>query len=260
MDMQQQHFPEYFSKAELQYRKNNFKKSVEDSDAVIAISEFTASDIKKYYGKNNASKVKVIHIARPNQPKIAETNATFARYRPYFIYPAATWPHKNHERLIKAFRDVATKHPEYKLLLTGMDRQKTNDIKELISKLGLENNIYVLGYLPYGAMPSLYEQSFGLVFPSLFEGFGIPLLEAMRYKKPIASSDSSSLPEVGGKAAIYFNPIDTNSMSASMIKLIEDDALRKRLLIESKKQLSRFSLLGMINKTLEVYNKLTDEE
>jgi glycosyltransferase involved in cell wall biosynthesis len=82
----------------------------------------------------------------------------------------------------------------------------------------------------------------------------------MRYKKPIASSDSSSLPEVGGKAAIYFNPIDTNSMSASMIKLIEDDALRKRLLIESKKQLSRFSLLGMINKTLEVYNKLTDEE
>jgi glycosyltransferase involved in cell wall biosynthesis len=118
----------------------------------------------------------------------------------------------------------------------------------------------MLGYLPYEQLPSLFKNSYALVFPSLFEGFGIPLLESMQYDIPVLCSNSTSLPEVGGRAAIYFNPTSINDIANKMTRIAEDKELYNKLRKECSKQRNKFSIKKMTFETIAVYNKAYNEK
>jgi glycosyltransferase involved in cell wall biosynthesis len=255
MDMQDKYFPEFFSRNELEFRRNNYMRSVLEADTVICISEYTRTDIIRYYGNKFKDKTNVIYLAG-SKDKIYKKNITIElSMGHYFYYPAATWPHKNHERLIRAFAEVSRKYPDYRLVLTGLKRQSNNKVIELIKKLDIIDKVEIKGYLTYFEVESVFKGAFALVFPSLFEGFGLPVLEAMSMGVPVVSSNSSSLPEVGGDAVLYFDPLDTKDIEKKMINLIEDPALQKKLIRKGRKQSNKFTLKNMIKETIEVYNE-----
>jgi len=260
MDMQERHFPEFFSKTELGFRENNYRRSVEESDAVICISDFTKSDILRYYESSYSKKCTTVLITDGEVKNSEISFNKYKNYMPYFYYPAATWPHKNHSRLIKAFAEVSKKYPEYSLLLTGLNRQKSRSITILINKLQLSDKVINLGYLPYDEKEGVFRGAFALVFPSLFEGFGIPVLESMRMGVPVLCSNSSSLPEVGGNAVLYFSPKSIKQMKSKMLLLIEDSNLKRNLIKRGLIQSKKFSLKKMTDETIAVYNKVYHEK
>jgi glycosyltransferase involved in cell wall biosynthesis len=259
-DMQEEYFPEFFSKDEMKFRKNNFNRSVIEADLVITVSKHTKLDILKYYGQGLIKKVLVVYESVPKKVQFNISNNSILQHKPYFYYPAATWPHKNHERLIKAFKKFVKKHPEFRLVLSGLSRQKSDTITNLINELDLKQKVVMLGYLPYEQLPSLFKNSYALVFPSLFEGFGIPLLESMQYDIPVLCSNSTSLPEVGGRAAIYFNPTSINDIANKMTRIAEDKELYNKLRKECSKQRNKFSIKKMTFETIAVYNKAYNEK
>lgn len=255
MDMQEVHFPNFFTKEELQFRKNNYKKSVKEADIVISISNYTKNDIVKYYGKEYKEKTRVVYLSNSESNKKATIISGEENLKPYFYYPAATWPHKNHEKLLFAFADVVKKHPDYKLVLTGLKRQRSSRIDSIIDNLGLKNKVIVKGYLPYEDINSIFRNAFALVFPSLFEGFGLPILEAMSMGVPVVSSNSASLPEVAGNAALYFDPKNVKDIANKMIEIIEDSGLRELLIKKGFGQAKKFSLEKMTKQTIKAYNE-----
>jgi glycosyltransferase involved in cell wall biosynthesis len=179
---------------------------------------------------------------------------------PYFYFPAATWPHKNHIRLIKAFASVIEKYPKYELILTGLKRQKSDEITKLIQKLGITKAVKILGYLDYNELQDLYKGAFAMVFPSLFEGFGLPVLESMNMGVPVICSNTTSLPEVGGSAVLYFDPEDVTDIYDKMCLLIENKKLRPSLIKKGISQAKKFTLKKMITETVKVYNGAYNEK
>jgi glycosyltransferase involved in cell wall biosynthesis len=259
MDMQEQYYPDFFSRQELEYRRNNYRKSAKEADSIIAISNYTKKDIGKFYGDDFEKKCRVVYLAgsfmtNTSQISISKNN------EPYFYFPAATWPHKNHIRLIKAFASVIEKYPKYGLILTGLKRQKSDEITKLIQKLGITKAVKILGYLDYNELQDLYKGAFAMVFPSLFEGFGLPVLESMNMGVPVICSNTTSLPEVGGSAVLYFDPEDVTDIYDKMCLLIENKKLRPSLIKKGISQAKKFTLKKMITETVKVYNGAYNEK
>jgi glycosyltransferase involved in cell wall biosynthesis len=256
-DMQEKYYPDFFSKEELNFRKDNYFKSVSEANKVIAISDHTKNDIKKYYKGTYYKKCVVVYHGEENKLK-KQINYNLAKL--YFFYPAGTWPHKNHSRLIRAFASVNKKHPQYKLVLSGLNRQKSEEIIKLIQKMGITKAVKILGYVDYNELQDVYNGAFAMVFPSLFEGFGLPVLESMIMGVPVICSNTTSLPEVGGSAVLYFDPEDEKDISDKMRLLIENKKLRSSLIKKGISQAKKFTLKKMIAETVKVYNGAYNEK
>ncbi len=254
MDMQHEFHPEFFTPSELRGRKATYAPSAEAADAIIAISDFTKASIVGRYGIN-AQKITTVHLSydeelfQPNR-QYPPTDTLPSRY---FYYPAATWPHKNHQRLLKAFAKVVENHPEFSLVLSGINTGAVGTISKAAAELGIANHVHILGYLPYASLPAVYGKCFALVYPSLFEGFGIPLLEAMAMRRPIICSNTTCLPEIAGDAALFINPQDIEDISAKMLLLIKSEKEQELLVSRGSKRLQQFSWNTMAQQTLEVY-------
>lgn len=255
-DMQQEFWPIFFSAQELEARRRTFKPSALASNHIVAISNFTKNTLVERY-KISSDKISVIYESYDEQlyGKSKKMDVPDLQ-KPYFYYPAATWPHKNHLRLLEAFAKLHAKRSEYNLVFSGVKMQATEEILKKIKELDLENEVTILGYLDYEQLPAIYQNAFALVFPSLFEGFGIPLLEAMASKCPIIASNTTSIPEVAGSAALYFDPLDVDAIATEMEKLINDQRLRLELIKEGEKQIKKFSQKKMAQETLNVYKKV----
>jgi glycosyltransferase involved in cell wall biosynthesis len=173
----------------------------------------------------------------------------------YLYYPAATWPHKNHERLLRAFSLVVKQFSDISLVLSGIAVQKKSNIEKLINELNLSKKVHVLGYLEYSEIPLIYQNAYALIFPSLYEGFGIPVIEAMHAGCPVICSHTTSLPEIAGKAAIYFNPSDVDDIARSVIYILNNPNKRAKLITEGKKNVIRFSGSKLAKETIAVYEK-----
>ncbi|MHA4807431.1 glycosyltransferase family 4 protein [Flavitalea flava] len=213
---------------------------------VIAVSETTRQDILHFL-KCPEEKVRVIYNGyddtryfpvQDNELPVLEQYGV----KNYFLAVGPTYPHKNFERLILAFNELTEdEKKEHPLVIAGGKKKYTMQLKELVTQLGIGEHVHFLGYVPAGLMPSLYREAFALVFPSLFEGFGIPLLEAMASGCPVIVSGTSSMPEVCGQAALYIDPLDETSIHASMKELICNKVLRDRLIEDGLAQAKKFS-------------------
>jgi glycosyltransferase involved in cell wall biosynthesis len=184
--------------------------------------------------------------------------SNYGLHSPFLYYPAATWPHKNHIRLLKALKILKDEYRfDGKLVLSGIAMQMHPMILEEIKLLDLSGTVKVLGYLPEEELPYLYNLARLMVFPSLFEGFGIPLVEAMACGCPIVCSNVTSIPEVVGEAAVMFSPDSVEDMAEKIWALWNND---KQLQIMKQSGLRRvqfFSCEEMTRKTLDVYAKIT---
>lgn len=255
MDIQQEYFPEFFTKSDLKNRKKMYVESCKTADRIIAISDFTKETIIEKFGIEK-EKIVTVHLNYNNDIFGRNVKSAKLPYDPFFYYPAATWPHKNHITLIKAFALFHKIYPEYHLVLSGIQKQQYSNIKNLITRLKLDTHVHMLGYLEYKELPGVFKQAYVLVFPSLFEGFGIPMIEAMSVGCPVIASNTTSVPEVAGNAALYFDPTSTQDIARTMKMIVRDNTRREQLILNGYKQASKFTKSRMVKDTLQVYRKI----
>jgi glycosyltransferase involved in cell wall biosynthesis len=145
----------------------------------------------------------------------------------FLFYPAQFWAHKNHLRLIEAFREVVTEAPDLKLVLTGKKRDEYETVMAAIAKFGLSGNVVHLGYVAQEDLQAIYRLAMALVMPSLFESVSIPIYEAFQVGTPVAASGILSIPEQVGDAGLLFDPMSVASIRDAMLKIAKDpDAAR----------------------------------
>jgi glycosyltransferase involved in cell wall biosynthesis len=204
LDLQHEVLPEFFSRAELAYRRRVYGWSVRNSRIVITISEHAAGTLVERLGLPE-ERVRAIHLGidhelfRPGD----DTRAQF------LLYPARKWPHKNHARLFEAVALLREKRPELELLVTAYDGPVPEGVRSL-------------GRVSHEELAGLYRTAAALVFPSLYEGFGQPPLEAMACGCPVACSNAGSLPEVVGDAARLFDPTSVEEMVTAVEQVLDD--------------------------------------
>lgn len=221
-------------------------RMISRSQLIITVSETTKKDIIEFFNCPE-EKIRVIHNGYDDARYfIAEENQGMLREKygisKYLLAVGPTYPHKNFENLLSAYDELDEDHKkQYPLIIAGGKRKYLDHLKSIVSGSSLESHVKFLGYVPISFMPLLYRQARALVFPSLYEGFGIPLLEAMACGCPVLTSHTSSMPEVCGEAAGYFDPVDRKTITAAMKKIISDDAFREELKAKGLARAKNFS-------------------
>jgi glycosyltransferase involved in cell wall biosynthesis len=259
-DIQQEYHPGFFTREILEFRKRMYRPSVEKVDHIIAISEFTKMCLIEKYDVPE-EKITIVYngfekdMFKPlDSTDVQPILRKYGLPDRYFFYPAATWPHKNHINLIRAYKILKdTRGIREKMVWTGVTKENHGAVFQEAEKLGVLSDIVHLGYVSFRDLPAMFNGARLLVFPSFFEGFGIPVLEAMGTGLPIACADATSLPEVAGDAAVYFDPNDPEDMAEKIHCLNEDEDLRERLIRRGFERSALFSWERAAGETLKVY-------
>ncbi len=173
----------------------------------------------------------------------------------YVLYVGSAFPHKNLDRLIKAFELLKDHHPSLKLLLVGKQEYHSKQLQRWAKKRSSTEDVIFTGFVPDEDLKWLYSHAKAYVFPSLSEGFGLPPLEAMVHGCPVVSSNATSLPEVCGDAAHYFNPEDIHEMAEKINDILVNTGLRQKLIQKGYEQVKKFSWRRMAEQTLAIYNQ-----
>ena len=250
-DVQHEFLPELFTAEDLAGRRNSYGPSIESAALVMASSEFTRQTLLQTY-RLDAEAVVTVHIAVPPLPDPAVNLRLPPRY---LFYPAASWHHKNHVRLLEAFARRVARDPRLWLVLTGLRMGGADAIAAAVDRLDLRDRVVHLGYVTPSELAALYANAEALVFPSLFEGFGLPLLEAMAADCPIAASTATSIPEVAGDAALYFDPLDVDGLAERLDEILDSPDVRYRLVEAGKHRATLFSPERMARETVAVYDR-----
>ena len=206
-DLQHEQHPEFFGRAELTYRKLVYGRTIRRSQIVVTISEHAREALLARYGLAQ-DRVRAIHLGVDHDVFTPGDNVSRGRF---LLYPARPWPHKNHARLFEAFARLRGERPELRLVLTG-----EGDFG------ALPDNVEARGRVSRDELVDLYRRASALVFPSLYEGFGMPVLEAMACGCPVACSNATSLPEVAGEAARLFDPLDVDEIGAAFADVLDE--------------------------------------
>jgi len=262
VDIQHEFFPEFFSPKILRWRRVAYRRSVAEAVVIIAISEYVKGTLVEKYAAD-PTKIEVVHIGIGRQFRAVEDPEILRRVsgrygigRPFLYYPAATWPHKNHRRLLESMRLLIDRHRfDGDLILTGIAMQHHEEMLRAIDRLDLRDRVKILGYLEKEDLPALYSLARWMVFPSLFEGFGIPLVEAMSCGCPILCSNTTSVPEVAGDAALMFSPDSTEDIAETIRRVWNDESLRCDLREKGFARARLFDEEEMARRTLQLYGK-----
>lgn len=260
-DLQHEYFPQFFSRSDLTLRRARWRSSARAADQLLTVSEFSKRSIQRFCGIE-PDRITVSHLPpRPSLLKAlasdspCELPAELVSGEPWFLYPASPLPAKNHQRLLEAFGTFRTNHHRSaKLVLTGPNLHSWAVVERAIAEHGLEDHVLVLKHVTDGMLASLYRQTTGLVFPSLFEGFGLPVIEAMAAGCPTAVADSGSLPEVTGGVGRSFAAEDTEAIVVALRWLTDLDGAQRRAQAEAGRvRAASFTPEGMIESTAHAY-------
>ena len=244
-DVQHLDYPEFFSDAELHHRSGADKRLAERSDRVVTSSAFSKRRMVELLGIAE-DRIDVIPLTRPSPPAEIDSDEVSSRLRAvgvsspdYFYYPANLWPHKNHRRLIDAFSYYRANAGAtgWDLVLTGDPLDAGDALIAHAEQLGVRDAVHMLGFVDKSTQDAVWAGAGALVFPSIYEGFGIPLQEALIRGKPIAASNAASIPEVAGHLATYFDPEDVPAIAEALSNIErsspasapDDDAVAMRL-------------------------------
>lgn len=208
LDIQHEFYPQFFEPQELQHRRNFYQDIVRKVERVVCISDYTKETFCDKYGYP-LDRAQTIYIAIQNRfdkedDKILDKLGI--RGQKYIVYPANFWEHKNHKLLLNAFAMYANTHRNMKLVLTGNPLTQTDYYNDMLKAMKIDDLTVITGYVSNEELYSILKNAKGLIYPSLFEGFGIPVVEAMHLNKLIACSNLTSLPEIGCEAICYFDP------------------------------------------------------
>ena len=256
-DLQQEFLPQNFSPAYLRLRKNDCDYVVSRADRIIAISAHTKKTLIDKYGVS-ADAVAVIYPAGQEVEAGAEENFLPALPERFVFYPAAFWPHKNHKILIGAVNLIKNKFTGLHLVFSGIVKNKEleEELKNLAGILGIADRVHFLGRLSGHALDYLYKKAEILAYPSAFEGFGIPPVEAFNYGVPVIAADNSSIREVVGEAGILVKTGDAAALAAAIEAVLTDAQLREGLIQKGRAQAAYFSWEKTAKETLAVFKNL----
>jgi len=234
-DIQYLRFPEFFSATKRRYLAAVVPRSVQRAAVVMVATEFVKTTLVDRLGTDPDRLVVVPIPTQAVLPSAAPPAEVRRRYdlddRPFFLYPAITYPHKNHGVLIEAMAQLIDRHPEALLVLTGGVASAEPAIEAEIFRRNLTGHVRRPGRVPDADLEGLFAEAAALVFPSRYEGFGAPVIEAMQRRCPVIGADATAVPEVAGGAALLVDPDDAEAWAAAMATLLEDPEQR-RLLVE----------------------------
>ncbi|MFC4599694.1 glycosyltransferase [Cohnella hongkongensis] len=258
-DLQHEFYPEYFSPEVLEWRKRNLSFSVRQADAILTLSDFSKKTIIDTFDVPYG-KVHSIHLDaskefadKLDENRLSEIKNKYKLPKRYGLYPANTWPHKNHIKLLEAIKILnGNDNSRYNIVLTGSEMQASEQVKSFIQNNGLKDQIHFTGYIDQKDMPYIFKAADYLVFPSLFEGFGIPLVEAMKTELPIICSREGSIPEIAGESALYFDPRNAQDIADKIIQ-VQDESIRNDLVRKGKMQAVKFTWDNCAESSLKVF-------
>lgn len=261
MDLSYIRYPELFNTSDLYQLTNWTKYSVKKARKIITISQSSKNDIIKTYATDK-DKVVVVYpgikqtmILEPHVYGKEEMKSKYGLSSHYILFVGTLQPRKNISRLIEAFGQIVNERDmpkELQLVIVGKRGWLFEEILASPHKFGISDKVKFLENVPDDDLDILYKYAICYVLPSLYEGFGLPVLEAMRRSCPVITSKVSSLPEAGGDAALYIDPEDTHDIAKAMKKLITNEKLRKELIEKGKKQITKFSWEKAATEVLEV--------
>lgn len=245
-------FPKRFGPRTLYYR-HWAPWVLHQAEHIICNSQSTANDLVDYFGIKTY-KISPIPLAfdsacfRPDLSKVSTDS-------PYFLYIGHSEPYKNLPRLIQGFSEIYQKCTHQLWIAGTPERRYTSKLQAQIQALGIEERVKFLDYVPYDKLPILIAQATALVFPSLWEGFGLPVLEAMACGTPVITSNLASLPEVAGEAAILINPYNAAEIADAMNLIAQDGELRSQLRQAGFARVKQFSWQKTGQATVEVLQR-----
>lgn len=238
------------------------------ADKIVTISINTSRDLIKNF-RVPPRKIKMIYMGVSDSFRVIENTRArklmkekYKVAKPFILFLGRNEPHKNIKALVIAYARL----PEYvrerhDLVLVGKEDEKYNQpIRELISRYKIESNVVFTGYVEDSDLPYIYSAASVYVQPSFYEGFGLPILEAMACGVPVVSSNTSSLPEVGGDAALYFSPVDVYALTNHIKNLLEDGMLREEMIRRGLRQVKNFSWFNAANGLLDCFNELEGKQ
>jgi glycosyltransferase involved in cell wall biosynthesis len=247
-DLQHLHLPELFSGWERARREAIYRTHCERAALVVAMTSWGRRDFVDSYDLP-AEKVTVVpggsilrEYPAPSDADLSRLRSRLSLPNAFLLYPAQTWPHKNHERLLEALARIKDESGiAVPLVCPGKQTRHYRRIRELVSTLGLTETTSFPGFVSSLELRALYELATGLVFPSRFEGWGLPVCEAFDAGLPVASSTATGLPDVVGDAGLLFDPDDVPEMARQLQRLWSDAELRADLRERGKKRATQFS-------------------
>jgi glycosyltransferase involved in cell wall biosynthesis len=246
---------------------DRIKNCLKFTDAIITFSKNTKRDLvellkidpDKIYITYQASRYYTDYLSN-QQIEDLKISVSYDFSKPYFLFVSTLEPRKNVIGLIQAFNYLKQHHKiEHQLVLIGQTGWKYQPILQAINQSPYRAEIHHLNYLTDDLVALFYSQAEAFIYPSFYEGFGLPVLEAMTLGAPVITSNSSSLPEITGDSALLINPNDSMELADAMLNLIRDRVLRDNLIVKGKDQASKFSWEKTAQATLNVYRSVLDQ-
>jgi glycosyltransferase involved in cell wall biosynthesis len=245
------------------------QRALKGASRLFAVSHFTRSEVEKLFGIP-AARIEVVynaiderflrgHATETDRQLLAER---YLIHQPFLLYAGRISPHKNVVRMIEAFSALKAElekealFPGLKLIIIGDELSKHPDLRRTVVRSRMQNDVRFLGFVPIEVLRIFYDAAKIFVFPSLYEGFGLPPLEAMAHGTPVVTSNTSSLPEVVGSAAVLVNPENVFEIMRALHRVLIDQALRDKLKQRSYEQAKRFSWDASARQILRVYQEV----
>lgn len=257
LDIQHEFYPQFFEPQELEHRRKFYQDIVKKVERVICISDYTRETFCEKY-TYPLDRAQTIYIAIQNRFD-KEDNRILDRLnlrdQAYIVYPANFWEHKNHKLLLNAFAMYAHENRALKLVLTGNPLAQAGYYNSLLKALKIEDRTVITGYVTNEELYSILKNAKGLIYPSLFEGFGIPVVEAMHLNKLIACSNLTSLPEIGCGSICYFDPKKPDDILRG-IHYLADNEVSETVKADYAEKLKDYQADKMISAYLQVFEKL----
>ena len=260
VDIQEVFYPQFFTDLDMYNREYHFQGSTHIADQVITISHFSKQTIVKHH-RISPKKVTVAHLCADERfYRAAEIAAaptcSLPQANNYVVYPANHWFHKNHDNLLLALKKLKEEQNIcINAVFTGYDVPGGYQITDKADEYGLSEQVYLTGYVSVPELAYLYQHARALIFPSLFEGFGIPLVEAMAAGCPVLTAEITSLPEITLDAAIYFNPESIKSIAQALERVWDDKTLREQLVRKGYQRAQEFSAAKLAEVHLQVFTE-----
>ena len=255
LDVSYLHFPKLFRKKDLYQLKYWGGYSINKAKRIITISHSSKSDIIKAYAIPS-SKINIVYPGIKNLNQGVKND--MQNLEKYILFVGTLQPRKNIERLIEAFSVLTSENEfsDFKLIIIGKKGWEFEEILKAPKKYNVEKNVSFLQDVTDEELPNYYKNAQLFVLPSLYEGFGLPVLEAMKYGVPVIVSNVSSLPEAGGDAALYVDPLSVSDIADKMKRVLSDESLRSEMIKKGKKQIEKFSWEKSARQTLAVLEEV----
>jgi glycosyltransferase involved in cell wall biosynthesis len=244
------------------YMRRMIRSSVRRADGIIAISEHTKKDILRTFEVPESTPIKVIHEAASpafspgrGEDILAACRRKYALEGPFFFYAGSISPRKNLERTVRAFARIAGDIP-HSFVITGGRRWGGTGFLEEVNDSGVSDRVRILGQVSEDDLISLYSMADFSVYPSLYEGFGLPIVEAMSCGCPVACADSTCLPEVAGEAALFFDPLSEDSIAEALLSLASNSKIADYYRDKAIRRAAEFSWPRVAKETIDFFNEI----